>query len=308
MNYNCEKCNYTTNKKYDYERHISSQKHAKNTLKIYKCTKCTKEYNIRQSYYAHIKICQKNDKIQENFDNNEVVLINDLQIQLILAKKDLELEKLKIKHEQEKNKLLQDVIKNSNKTANTALKITSKTISALKYANDNFKDAPILTPIQNFKIMDYDMEDEDDKKKLVEDIIFYYKKNALHTLFGKHIIAEYKKDNIKEQSMHTTDTSRLNYIIKTNIDNNDNLSKWSQDKNGVFVCNNLIVKLINYYVNIIKWYNKLLITELADDPTKPNFNVQKKIEYISNLLSDVESGQLMKETNKFIAPFFNLDK
>ncbi len=295
MKYNCEKCIYSTTKKYDYERHLNSQKHAKNNSKIYSCNNCDKEYNVRQSYYAHIKVCKKNKEDD-----------NDLKIQLILAQKDLEMHKLKIKCEEEKNKLLQDILINSNKTTDKALKITSKTISALKYANENFKDAPALLPLENFRIMNYDLDDEEDKKKLVEDILFYYRKNALHTLFGKHIISEYKKDNIKEQSMHTTDTSRLNYIIKTTTD--DNLSKWSQDKNGVYVCNNLIDKLINYHIKIIQWYNKLLIDELAVDPTRPNPNVQKKMSYINDLLGEIESGQLIKDTNKFIAPFFNLDK
>ena len=309
MKYNCEKCDYTTTKKYDYDRHLSSQKHAKNTTKIYSCINCDKEYTIRQSYYAHLKVCKKTNSKQENmFTLNTNQSENDLRLQLIIAKKDLEIEKLKSEHDQEKIKMLQSMVNNSNKTTNTALKITSKTISALKYANENFKDAPALLPLENYNITNYDLEDEDDKKKLVEDIIFHYKKNSLHTFFGKHIILEYKKDNIKEQSMHTTDTSRLNYIVKIANDDNNNLSKWSQDKNGVYVCNNLIDKLINYHIKIIQWYNQLLVDEMAEDLTRPNQNIQKKLGHINDLLGDIESGLIIKETNKYIAPFFNLGK
>lgn len=171
-------------------------------------------------------------------------------------KNQYEQEKIKNQCEQEKNKILQDFVKNSNKTTDKALTITDKSISAIKYANEHFNNAPIFKPIENYNIMGYDLEDDDDKKKLVEDIIFYYKKKAIHTLFGKHIISEYKKDNLDEQSLHTTDTTRMNYIVGTL--KNNNLAKWTQDKNGIYVCNNVIDKLINHHIEILKWYYKLL--------------------------------------------------
>ena len=306
MKYICENCDYITEKKYDYDRHINSKKHAQNTKKIYTCKNCNAIYNIRQSLYAHKKKCG-NLKDYDIPQPKELEIlqnkIGDLEKQLLQMKYEKQLEEVKNEYEQKQNQLLQNMVNNSNKTTNTALKITSKTISALKYANEHYKDAPALLPIENYNVMNYDLEDEDDKKKLVEDILFYYKKNSLHTLFGKHIISEYKKDNIKEQSMHTTDTSRMNYIIKTG-----ELSKWKQDKNGVFVCNNVIEKLINYHIDILKWYNKILLEEISEDPTRIQPSLQKKIENISYLLGDIESGQVLKETNKYIAPFFNLDK
>jgi hypothetical protein len=289
MKYFCDKCKYETEKKYDFDRHNNTKKHAQNIKKEYKCEICDAVYDIRQSFYYHKKNCGQNNK--------------DLQIQLLITKHELEIEKMKNQYEQQQNQLLKDMVKNSEKTKNTALKITSKTISALKYANENFKDAPSLLPIENYNIMNYDLDNEDDKKKLVEDILFYYRKKSLHTLFGKHIITEYKKNNISEQSMHTTDTSRMNYIIKTG-----ELSKWKHDKNGVFVCNNVIEKLINFHIGILKWYNNMLLTELSNDPTRIQPSIQQKIENISYLLGDIESEQVLKDTNKYIAPFFNLDK
>ncbi len=292
MKYSCDKCQYETEKKYDFDRHNMTKKHAQNTRKKYICDKCNTEYDIRQSYYYHKKKCEQNNNVTK-----------DLQIELLITKHELEIEKMKNQYEQQQNQLLKDMVKNSEKTKNTALKITSKTISALKYANEHFKDAPSLLPIENYNIMNYDLDDEDDKKKLVEDILFYYRKKSLHTLFGKHIISEYKKNNITEQSMHTTDTSRMNYIIKTG-----ELSKWKHDKNGVFVCNNVIEKLINFHIDILKWYNNMLLTEISNDPTRIQPSIQQKIENISYLLGDIESEQVLKDTNKYIAPFFNLDK
>ena len=54
--------------------------------------------------------------------------------------------------------------------------------------------------------------------------------------------------------------------------------------------------------------NKILLEEISIDPTRVQSSIQKKIESISYLLGDIESGQILKDTNKYIAPFFNLDK
>ena len=282
-------------------------KKAKSTILVKIVIKST---NLNQVFTRIKKKCQNLEqnlkKIKNNTKIEDSVSKADLKMELLKKDFELELEKMKTECANEKVKMLVNIVKNSNKTADTALKITSKTISALKYANENFKDAPPLSPLSNFNMMGYDLEDEDDKKKLIEDLLFYYRKNSIHTIFGKHIIAEYKKDNIKEQSMHATDTSRLNYIIKTTP--NDNVTKWCQDKNGIFVCNNLIDKLINHHVEILKWYNQILTDEMAQDPGRPQPNLQKKVENISKLLGDIESGHIIKETNKFIAPFFNLEK
>ena len=62
-NYICEICDFRSNKKTDYNRHIKTKKHKRltntdndNNL-TYKCS-CGKEYKHRQSLYAHKKKCK----------------------------------------------------------------------------------------------------------------------------------------------------------------------------------------------------------------------------------------------------------
>ena len=106
--------------------------------------------------------------------------------------------------------------------------------------------------------------------------------------------------------MHTTDTSRMNYIVKIAKDNNN--AKWYTDKNGLVICDVIIEKLINHYVDLLKWYQKKLTDEMLLTPNIIQLDKQKKVENILGMLMDVDNGQLVKNTNKYIAPFFNLDK
>ena len=306
-NFNCTDCNYITNNKRDFERHLLTRKHIKNTKKIYVCSKCNKTYEAKTSYYIHKKKCSTDLQPSENLEDSE------LKIQMISIQHELEKERLKNEYkdglilaEKEKVKFLQNLVKNSNKTTQKALKITDKTISAIKYANQYFKNAPELTPINNFNMLDYDLSNEDDKILLLEFLLYHYRKNSVHTIFGNHIVANYKKENITEQSMHTTDSSRLNYIIR--ISKNEKPVQWFSDKNGVIICDVIIEKLISHYVELLKWYHKKILDEMNQDPGRPQPDKQKKVENILNMLMDVDNGQLVKNTNKYIAPFFNLDK
>jgi hypothetical protein len=273
-------------------------------------------FQARTTCYLHRKQC----KIPDNKLDIEYISDNEidkkvLKTELIKTKKELENEKIKNEYEKLKLKseydtqqieLLKTLLQNSNKTTEKALKITDKTISAIKYANEHFKNAPILTPINNFNMLDYDLNNEEDKKMLMETLLYHFRKNSVHKLFGDHIVSIYKKDKLEDQSMHTTDTSRMNYIIK--ISKDDDIAKWYTDKSGVMICDVIIEKLINHYVDLLKWYQKKLTEEMLLNPSILFPDKQKKIENILGMLMDVDNGQLVKNTNKYIAPFFNLDK
>ena len=286
MTFLCENCNYTTHRKHDWEKHRKTAKHQNNTIKQLVCNKCNKQLNSKTTFYNHIKICNINN----------------------LSKKDFELELLKIKHDFDQKEIerLNILLQHTTKTTEKALKITDKTISAIKYANVHFKNAPVLTPINNFNMLEYDLTNEEDKKILIETLLYHYRKNSVHKVFGNHIVSIYKKTNLADQSMHTTYTSRMNYIIKISKDENN--AKLITDKNGVIICDVIIEKLINHYVNLLKWYQKKLLDELSLNPGIVQPDKQQKVENILGMLMDVDNGALIKNTNRYIAPFFNLDK
>ena len=50
----CKKCNYSTNKKSHWDKHLNTQKH-KN---VFKCTICEMVLGSKSSYYRHVKNCK----------------------------------------------------------------------------------------------------------------------------------------------------------------------------------------------------------------------------------------------------------
>ena len=64
----CEKCNFSSNNKKDWSRHVGTAKHLKlNDLnpkkpllpKIYICTNCNKEFNANNSLWYHKKVAKE---------------------------------------------------------------------------------------------------------------------------------------------------------------------------------------------------------------------------------------------------------
>ena len=96
--YLCEKCNFKTGNKNDYNRHLLTAKH-KNRTKIEQvehkalcCENCNKEYTSRNSLWYHKKKCEKMPKTQEKMpDSNAVTLQKMEEIMLLNYKQHQEM-------------------------------------------------------------------------------------------------------------------------------------------------------------------------------------------------------------------------
>ena len=191
--------------------------------------------------------------------------------------------------------------KANDNTKITAQAMQTVSVSALKYANDKFKDTPALLPLDNFNINNLDFDNEEDKKQLIEILIYNAKQKSLDKLLGDHLIKYYKKDNPEDQTFHATDCSRLNYIVRELI---ENALIWSVDKNGIKICTSIIKPLIKKCISALMEYQKVLLHEMS----LGNLNKQKEVELIIDIIMSIDSGTLEENINKYIAPYFNLDK
>ena len=97
--YFCEKCNFITSKKTDYNRHLLTQKHKsykmetdmeiKKTPNEYICKNCNKLYITKSGLWKHEKICNNSDhkNIIIHTENKEDM--KDLVCKLINENQDL---------------------------------------------------------------------------------------------------------------------------------------------------------------------------------------------------------------------------
>lgn len=341
MSYYCDVCNYTAKNSSNFVHHKKTIKHiknsntddnktprvssciipvsfsiisgykkcsekcsAKNAVDTYICEICKKTFKYRNNLYRHKKKCI-NDNIGHNNKSLENKLLEkEYQIKIIEKEKEY-LQNL----EKEKTQMLNNFMTNANILLNKAsdnTKITTQamqnvSISALKYANDKFKNTPALTPLNDFNINNLNFDDNIEKTQLVEILIYNAKQKSLDKLLGDHIIKNYKKTNPENQSFHTTDCSRLNYIIRELI---DDALIWSVDKNGIKICSSIIKPLIKKCISALLEHQKELLQEMMNG----NYGKQKTVELIIDIIMSIDSGNLENEINKYIAPFFNLKK
>ena len=335
--YFCNACNYKTSYSGNFTNHKKTQKHlhllalkkecadpttiaeislelaqissklASNANENYsfeniQCVYCKSSFKHKSSLSRHKKTC----KITEKDFNIEKE--KEYKLKLELAEKETAIFK---KLEKEKSDMLNNFMNNANILLNKAqdnAKISTQVIqnvsmSAIKYANEKFKNTPALAPLNNFNInnLDFDNDNEKDKKQLIEVLIYNVKQKSLDKLLGDHIISNYKKDNPADQVFHATDCSRLNYIVRELIENE---LTWSIDKNGIKICSSIIKPLIKICSSLLLEHQKTLLQIMNNG----DYSKQYEVEIIINLIMSIDSGLLENEINKYIAPYFNLDK
>ena len=99
--YYCEQCEYKTNNKKDYIKHLSTLKHTKvdnyNVLttenpqkipKIFKCNFCDKGYKYRDGLWRHSKKC-KEPTVAEVFANNNTQQLTELVLKMVEQNQEL---------------------------------------------------------------------------------------------------------------------------------------------------------------------------------------------------------------------------
>ena len=123
----------------------------------------------------------------------------------------------------------------------------------------------------------------------------------LFKLLRELIIKNYKKDDPTKQSFHTTDCSRLNYLVRELF---QNALTWEIDKSGITICSIIIKPLIEKCINILLEHQKKLLKEMSDG----NYSKQEDVQLIIDLIMSIDKGSLENDINKYIAPHFNIKK
>jgi len=113
MKFICEKCNFKTTNKKDYNRHLSTKKHNTTEIthtimenNIYRCL-CGKEYKHRGSIHNHKKNCNYK---KEGVPQEEKEEINYKELILTLLNQNKDLQELLITQQEEFMKKQQELL------------------------------------------------------------------------------------------------------------------------------------------------------------------------------------------------------
>ena len=187
--YECNLCNYKTSRKSNINLHNITKKHINN--------KDNEELTEKEKE-EQIKLLNKeNEKLKQELVEKEK--------QIELLNKDKEIAKLETKVE-----IYKELSQKSKTINNNKIVINNN----LSYVNKHFENAPPLQKMTNFVLNGIDLNDDTQLDNIVDQIIYAYNNNCLHKLIGDHIIKNYKKDNLQQQSFHAIDISRRKYLVK----------------------------------------------------------------------------------------------
>ena len=233
----CEKCNYSTSRRSQYTRHLSTVKHknlendTNDTKKVPKSStrfqcECGKIYNQKQNLYRHRKICKFNEKCNEIEDYEEVDKTDkskELIVKLVEENADIknmmfkQLESMQNQmHEQQKmmhNQISELIPRLGNNNT-----VTNKQKFNINiFLNEQCKDA--LT-----------MEQFINKIQVTVDNLQLTKDKGLSEGVTNIFIENMKKLSLYERPMHCTDSKRETIYIKYE-DNKEksNTGSWFRD-------------------------------------------------------------------------------
>ena len=228
LSYSCDKCNYNTANKKDFNKHLQTRKHkydtntiftAKNLQKnpqIYECL-CGKKYKHKGSLWNHKQKCNYTEKIENKKED-----LQEIITKLIIDNQELQ-------------KTITELIpKIGNNTINNTINNKQK-FNITVFLNEKCKDA-------------ISMNEFVDKIEVSMKNLLTTKDKGLGEGLSNIIIDNMNKLSLYERPIHCTDRKRETLYIK-----ND---EWKKDNQKEQV-NDLIRKVENKQMkNIKQWTDK----------------------------------------------------
>lgn len=308
--YKCNICAYSTSERFNFARHLSTKKHAEKEMsynknqnpsfsvshkfanslppldvKKYVCLYCGFETVHGSSFSKHERRCinkQKHD--------------NELLSRLKTAENQAQMFKEKSENLE---RFYKDQIESFKEIVLEA-KNSKSSVPALLY--EHCEDNPHITRIE---IAEFDNLIKP-KIKLIKEIVSRFRHKTLHKFLGDFIVSVYKKDDIQSQSVFSTDSARMNYMIKELLF--DKTSNWILDKRGV--------KTSEYLISPVIEHTKKLIEEYSDSLTNNTNNLtSRELEHIIyakreliDLINDIDDGRLADRVNRYISPLLKMER
>lgn len=231
----------------------------------YFCDYCFNKYKNKSNLLLHQNKC-----LELKYQNKILEIENKLKLkEEELIRKELENKKkeseIKLKYEKKINKILFENKNELKKKEELLKKIFDlhdnklnsqqliqfiqvnfmENMSTKKQINLICKDAP---PLEKLDPKELPFFKNNSEKEIVDIFCHSYKNKNLHNDLSNIIVEAYRRDNVKEQSIFSTDTSRSNFYIKHRI---EDVINWISDKNGDKVNVLILEPLFEYSIHIM---------------------------------------------------------
>jgi len=307
----CDFCNYKTENKSNFNRHIKSKKHVKIVSSINKSNfpqissisggkwrkKTTNQKNDDEK--MRCKYCgrkfSRNDNLQRHFGICKIKKKQDDELKikmLIIEEKD----KIIIEEKDKMINVLEKELKFNKNISIGAGMIMTKT---LKYLESRYPDAPVLEKINLLSI-----EGIENEINFVENLIIYQKRKTLAIQLGDIIYEQYKKDDTTEQSIWSSDVSRMNYLIREIIDKNIG---WNSDKKGIKIRNLIVEPLLQKISELITNYIMWKSNHILSGHTEEAIESVEFLSIANEIFMNIRDNILEKEIMKYITPKFQIE-
>ena len=238
--FHCSTCNYSTINKYDYNKHLFTQKHIKlNTTKEeitntnkFICS-CGKEYKYDSGYYRHKKQCKNQKSLANNIiteNNNEKSITPELVLELIKNNNEL----TNTINNLVKNGITNNYITNNNN--NNHSNSHNKTFNLQVFLNETCKDAMNINEFVDsikLQLSDFERMGEVGYAQGISDIIT----SNLQAL------------DITQRPVHCTDKKRETMYVKEQ----DQWMKEDDDKSKI---KKMIKRIENKNIQFIPQFQK----------------------------------------------------
>jgi len=274
--YVCEKCDFKTNKKTDYNRHLTTRKHEyrhketnmetveiKKTNNQYICKNCQKKYKTKSGLWKHEKYCNynKEEQLIESGENKD------------------ELKSLIIKIMTDSSEKM-NFLMNENKELRNQLKEQNQQITELipkvgnNNNNNNLKQKFNINVFLNEKCKDaLSMDEFIDKIEISMKNLLTTKEKGQAEGISNIIMENMNKLSLYERPLHCTDKKRETLYIKNN--------EWEKDENKEHI-NKALKKVEKKQLkNVQVWLDK-----------HPN--------YMNNSREQEEFAEIIRECGKSI--------
>ncbi len=179
--YSCNKCNYFTNNKTKYERHLNTKKHNNIDININKCEICGKKFKYISGLSRHKSRCvneieklrEKNKELVENFNNIVEKISGSINNSVI----------------------------NSNSNNNTVTNCNNKIVNVQLFLNEECKEAISIQKFANNLVVSLD-DFNDIKEENIKNVV----------------LDNLKPLSITQRPFHCTNEKKKEWYVKDDVD------------------------------------------------------------------------------------------